>query len=454
MKDWKQLYFVGIGGIGMSALARYFNDQGLTIFGYDKTQTVLTKKLEDEGIIIHYEDNPKFIPEGIDVVVYTPAIPQDNKELQWFKDHDYLIMKRAALLGQLSENARCIAVAGTHGKTTTSSMISHILTNSSIQPSSILGGIPTAYGTNYIKGTSDWLVTEADEFDRSFLHLKPVIGVLMSVDPDHLDIYHDFSSMKIAFADFCLQIKDHGTLIVHKDALAQLDATLQDQLQARNIRVITIGDDADCQIVDARIENGRQCFSLRFQEQMMEDLSLRMAGKHNMENASAAIMTGLVLGLASDEIRDSLDAFEGIQRRFEWIIDREDVVMIDDYAHHPTELAHTIAAAKTLFPDRKMTVVFQPHLFSRTQDFMSEFAEVLSHTDELILMPIYPARELPIDGVSSEVLLHKVNLSQKRLLDKNELLDYFKINKPEFLLSLGAGDIGAEVVKIKQILTQ
>ncbi len=453
MKEWKKLYFVGIGGIGMSALARYFNDKGIAVFGYDKTQTVLTKMLEDEGIEIHYEDDITLIPEGIDAVVYTPAIPDDHKELQWFKDHDYLIMKRAALLGKLSEHAKAIAVAGTHGKTTTSSMISHILTNSSIEPSSILGGIPTAYGTNYIKGTSDWLVTEADEFDRSFLHLHPQIGVVMSVDPDHLDIYDDFDSMKQTFADYCRQIKQDGTLIIHQHALTQLEDTLIDYLRKQNIAIITIGsNDVDVKIKDVRIQEGRQYFSLEYKGKDLDNFSLRMAGIHNIENATAAIIVAIELGLTPEEIKTSLYEFQGIQRRFEYVIDTEDTVMIDDYAHHPTELKGTIAAARTLYPDRQLTVVFQPHLFSRTQDFMEDFATELSKVDELILMPIYPARELPIAGVTSEVLLEKISVKQKCLLHKEELLNYLKSKKPKFLLMLGAGDIGAQVEKVKEVL--
>ncbi len=452
VNKWKRMFFIGVGGIGMSALARYFNDRGVQVYGYDKTNTVLTKTLEDEGILIHYEDRIDLIPHDLDAVVYTPAIPKDHLELNHIQSMDIPIFKRAALLGLLSKNAKTIAVAGTHGKTTTSCIISHILTDSSLHPSSILGGIPAATKTNYIKGKDEYLITEADEFDRSFLHLHPYIGVITSVDPDHLDIYGGFTAMQDSFEAYARNIVEEGYLFIEQKAWTILSSRF-DNDKALRCQVIKYGTDErnELRIIEEYIQDGLQIFTVEFHN-IVHSFRMKMPGHHNVLNASVAVGIAQLLGLDVGYIQEELLAFQGIQRRYERILDQEDLHMIDDYAHHPTEITCAIEATRSLFPDAEITVVFQPHLFSRTQDFMQGFAESLAEADRLILIPIYPAREKPIKGVSSQVLLEAIVHEDKQLLQKSELIENFKNRRPEVLLILGAGDIGAEVFDIKQAL--
>lgn len=447
----ERVYFIGIGGIGMSALARYFKDKKIVVKGYDKTKTSLTKKLETEGVEICYEDQLDLLDRQTDIVVYTPAIPSDHGQLNWYKSNAYHIMKRAEMLGMISTQHKTIAVAGTHGKTTASSMISHILTYSKIGANSILGGIPTVLGTNYVQSDSDWLVTEADEFDRSFLHLSPTIGVVMSIDPDHLDIYGDFDSMKSSFLDFINRIVPEGLLLIAYEALEEL-GELKRQIR-EDIRIIKFGSEkADVYPSKLKVENARYVFDLSVQEENISKLTLKMGGRHNVENASVAVAVARILGIEVDDIRENLLSFQGIKRRFEWIVNEEDVVMIDDYAHHPTELKHTIAGVKELYPNRELTVVFQPHLYSRTRDFLEGFAEELSKADQLILVDIYPAREKPIEGVSSAKILEKVTIKNKVLLRKGEVALHIKTIKPKLLLIVGAGDINTEIEYIRKSL--
>lgn len=444
------VYFIGIGGIGMSALARYFQQLGCEVHGYDRVLSPITQALSDEGMHIHYQDDIKFIPKGIDLVVYTPAVPSSHSELTWLKEQGYEVKKRAEVLGLISKNKKVIAVAGTHGKTTTTSIITHILRTGGIDCTAFLGGIANNIGSNFIFGTSDWVIVEADEYDRSFLHLHPYYSVITSTDADHLDIYGHSDAMLESYSAFAQQNHEEGkvflnhsiSLKVSKENIIQnAYGVKKGQYQAQNIRVkngIFIFDFQDTNEAQTRIEN----------------ISFPLAGRHNIENATAAISIALALGVSPDKIKEALASFKGIWRRFEYVVRREDVVYIDDYAHHPSELQAAISAAKELYPHRKITGIFQPHLFSRTRDFAEEFAAALDQLDELLLMDIYPARERPIDGVTSDIIWDKMTLTNKKRITKESLLLELELRKPEVLLTLGAGDIDRCVPAIKTILEQ
>jgi UDP-N-acetylmuramate--alanine ligase len=433
----EKIYFVGIGGIGMSALARYFNHIGKEIYGYDKVNTVLTRKLEDEGMKIHYDDNPDKIPNGIGLVVYTPAIPKQHKELNWFIDNGFHVKKRSEVLGMLSREKKTIAVAGTHGKTSTSSLISHILTYSGLNPTAFIGGILKNYNSNFLQGKGNWLVVEADEYDRSFHTLQPEITVLISVDPDHLDIYGDHHVMLESFRIFLEKTKNGGSVIVHKQAMKRLGDEVFEQLQKREIEIIPYDINEDESL-----------------NQWLEKIggSYFFKGQHNRENAIAAMMVGKKLMLDEAKLLEGLENFSGIKRRFEKVYESGDILYVDDYAHHPTELKAAIEAIRNSAGERQVLGIFQPHLFSRTRDFEDEFAESLDRLDEIVLLEIYPAREEPIPGVSSKNIFDKMKSKNKFLLKKSDVIEFLTNRKIEVIVTLGAGDIDTCVPQIKKLI--
>jgi len=454
MKDVKSAYFIGIGGIGMSAIARYLNSIGIKVFGYDKTETALTKTLVDEGMMIHYEEAVEWIPDGIDLVVYTPAIPKGHKELNYFLDNGYDVIKRAEMLGRLSRMKRTIAIAGTHGKTSTSATTAHLLKYGNKDISAFIGGIMTNYQSNYIEGQGDWIVVEADEYDRSFLHLSPEIIAVMSMDADHLDIYGDQQAMKTGFEAFIGKVRDSGMVILKEGMKENLSPRLLADLHQRNVRLIEFGVRKGNDVVISGIEVRKGSFYFQYSSAHGDYTALKtnLPGRHNIENATVAITIATALGLEEAEIRAGLEAFRGIKRRFEKIYEKAGLVFYDDYAHHPTELNVAISAARALHPDKKLTGIFQPHLFSRTRDFVEGFAEALDHLDEVLIMDIYPAREEPIEGVSSEIIFEKLKIRNKTLVTKVTLMDELKSKELEVLMTLGAGDIDVFVPKIKKWL--
>jgi UDP-N-acetylmuramate--alanine ligase len=450
LKHIKNIYFIGIGGIGMSALARYFRLQGKWVAGYDKTETPLTKTLTEEGIPVSYVDDPKSIPKDVQLIVYTPAIPKDHQGLNYYRDHGYELMKRSEVLGLITADSLNVCVAGTHGKTTISTMIAHILRDSGMGSNAFLGGISVNYNTNFWSDKNNICVVEADEYDRSFLKLHPDIAVISSMDADHLDIYGTKQAVEEAFIAFSKKIKSGGTLVqkhglpIPKPAgnIQQLSYHLTDH-------------NADVYTKNLRILSGHYIFDVEGKEGKMKDVRLNVGGWHNVENALAAISACRILGLSEKKITPALHSYRGVRRRFEYHVQSESIVYIDDYAHHPKELEVMISSAKQLFPDRKMIVVFQPHLYSRTRDFANEFAKVLDKADEVILLPVYPARELPMDGVSSDTILSKMTATNKRILNKAEVLAWAAKIKPEekiLLITAGAGDIDELVHPLETLL--
>lgn len=449
------VYFLGIGGIGMSALARYFHHQKKIVLGYDRTPTALTAELEMEGIAIHYDDSILEIPQILKVtdrekilVIYTPAIPQNNAEKNWLIDHQFYLAKRSEVLGLITAQSPTIAVAGTHGKTTTSTMIAHLLKSSSIACNAFLGGISSNYGTNLLLGNIDSLtVVEADEFDRSFLTLFPKMSVITSMDADHLDIYGDDQHVKEGFNLFAQKITEGGFLLYKKGL--PLD---HNKIGNAEICTYSLEEQADYQGLNIRIKNGKYYFDLKGPNFTISDLVVGLPGRHNVENAIAASVIALRSGVTPDQLREGLATFRGAHRRFEYIVENQEITYIDDYAHHPTELKAAIQSARELFPNKKITGIFQPHLYSRTRDFMNEFAQSLDLLDEIILLPIYPAREMPIDGVSSEVLFSLLKNKNKHLLSKSEVVHFIQRQHNEVLLTLGAGDIDTLVGEISKSL--
>ncbi|MDO9373545.1 MAG: UDP-N-acetylmuramate--L-alanine ligase [Ferruginibacter sp.] len=445
-------YFLGIGGIGMSAIARYFNSLGVKVSGYDKTPTELTKKLEAEGIKIHYEDNTALVDKTAQLVVFTPAVPAAHQELNYFRDHNYTVVKRSDVLGAITNSSFNICVAGTHGKTTTSTMVAHILRHSEFGCNAFLGGISGNYNSNFWSSENNVAVVEADEYDRSFLKLSPDVAIITSMDPDHLDIYGTPEAMEQAFIDFSTRVKPNG-LLISKHGLKR-----GTELSAANQLTYDVNDDsANASALNIQMNNGSYQFDVRIADASgsvakIENIVLNMGGMHNIENALAAIIVAKHVGISEDEIRSAVAAFKGVKRRFEYIVKEEAGVFIDDYAHHPAELKALITGAKELFPGKKCTVVFQPHLFSRTKDFSGEFAAVLDLADEVILLPIYPARELPMAGVSSQLILDAMQVEDKRIMDKEALLDYIRNNEKTFLITAGAGDIDRLVTPLKAII--
>jgi UDP-N-acetylmuramate--alanine ligase len=456
--DYKLYYFIGIGGIGMSALARYFKHFGKDVFGYDKTSTELTSQLSNEGINIHFDDNELFIKELFSqynkkeiLVIYTPAIPITHKELILCETQKYNLQKRAWVLGEITKQFKTIAVAGTHGKTTTSTLITHVLKTAGIDCFSFLGGISRNYNTNLLLGNVNdkdaYVVVEADEYDRSFLTLHPYIAVITSVDADHLDIYGSKESMLETYTQFANQIKNEGQLIVKKSVDNDLTLNGKQLIYSLNLGTEYCAD-------SIRIHNGQFCYDVMSPIEQVKDTALGLPGLHNVENSIAAVAVAQQLNIKAEVINQALRSFKGVKRRFDYRIKSNSVVYIDDYAHHPEELTAAITAAKQLYPDKKITGIFQPHLYSRTRDFADGFIKSLSLLDECILLDIYPARELPIEGIDSNMLLSKITSEKKILLQKNQIIDYLKKNKPQVLMTLGAGDIDTLIEPIELCLSE
>ncbi len=446
LSNIKNIYFLGIGGIGMSALARYFHYHKVAVYGYDKTQTDLTRKLEAEGMDIHYNDDPSHIPENIDLVVFTPAIPSDNAEFQYFKKNNIPTTKRAELLGFLSKDFFTIAIAGSHGKTTITSIISYILKASGKKIIAFIGGISKNFESNFvISPDAEFLIVEADEFDRSFLNLQPDVAVISSIDPDHLDIYHKKEYLLDSFTQFINNIKPAGRLIIRNDLL---------QVNRQDITIKTYGitHNVDFQALDLTVNNGVQHFHLHAANRINEDIKLQVLGSFNVENALAAAAVCLSVGISPEQISKSLLTYKGVERRFDIRINSQEIVFIDDYAHHPEELKAIIQAVREAYPEKNITGIFQPHLYSRTRDFAEDFAKSLEMLDEVILLPIYPAREMPIEGINSDMLLHKIDKTQKMVCKKRDLINVINQKKIEVLLTMGAGDIDRLVIPIENHL--
>ncbi len=444
LNNIERVYLIGIGGIGMSGLARYFYHKGLPVAGYDKTYTVLTRSLEAEGIAVSYQDEATEIPVAFQnndaktLIIYTPAIPGSSRILAFFKTNGFTIYKRSQILGFLSKDSYAIAVAGTHGKTTTSTLIAHLLKVGGIDCSAFLGGIATNYDSNLLVGESKVMVLEADEYDRSFLTLHPDVAIVTSMDADHLDIYGGKEQLHESFVLFIQQLKEHGKLIYREG------------LPLENGKSYGVSTTAKAKAFHIRIEDARFYFDFQNEYILLEDLTLGLPGEHNIENAVAAIEVALTLDINPTLIREGLASFKGVKRRFEYHVQTEQHIYIDDYAHHPEELRACFAAIRAMYPEKKMTVVFQPHLFSRTRDFLKEFAEVLDTVDQLVLLEIYPARELPIDGVSSDALAKEMSAKNVIVCAKDELLDIINAQQPELLLTVGAGDIDTLVLPLKE----
>ena len=449
----KKIYFVGVGGIGMSALARYFNHLGVEVFGYDKTATTLTRKLEEEGIKIHYVDSVEMIPVGIEMVVFTPAIPDDHQELTHFRNRNFPIFKRAAVLGMISRSRKTIAIAGTHGKTTTSSIVAWILKYGGVDCTAFLGGIAQNFESNFVQGDSDWVVVEADEYDRSFLQLDPDISLITSMDADHLDIYGDKNQVEESFHEFIKKSKDNGLILLNQSLDPRLLNDEREALYERMVEFEKYGLNATTYSAEnLTVEDGFFVFDIKSPVENIERIKFTLPGKHNVENATGAIAIAQQLGISGSDIKMALANFKGVKRRFDFIYRDEKRTYIDDYAHHPTELKAAIQAAKDLFPKRKITGIFQPHLYSRTRDFVDGFAAALDELDEVYLLEIYPARELPIPGVSSQIIFDKMKNPLKYLRNKEDLLKQLKVDDIDILMTLGAGDIDRFVEPIKALL--
>lgn len=440
LQEVRSVYFLGIGGIGMSALARYFALKGAVVAGYDKTPTPLTATLEAEGMKVHFSEDLRTLPKKPDLVIMTPAIPTEHKELQHFLELGIPVLKRSEVLGMICSQHRTIAVAGTHGKTTTSSLIAHMLRTAGIPHIAFLGGISKNYGTNFLVSddafrSKPYCIAEADEFDRSFLRLAPDIAVITSADADHLDVYETRDQLLDSFTEFTSRIRKKGTLIL------KTGTGVMPRIPDVTLRSYSLQGEADYRADKMEISGGRFNFSLVTPAGDWNGFVSGMPGSFNVENAVAASAVGHVIGLTEAQIRKAVSTYKGVQRRFDLQISRPGLVYIDDYAHHPEELKACINAVKELYPDKKITGVFQPHLFSRTRDFADGFAESLSLLDTLILLPIYPARERPICGITSKLIYDKATLKRKLMTGKAELISDLKQIKPEILLTLGAGDI-------------
>lgn len=456
--SWKgTVYFVGIGGIGMSAIARFFHSKGVKVSGYDKTPTALTRELEASGIAVHYEDNVDLIPKDAGLVVYTPAIPQDHRELGYYREHGYKVVKRSDVLQLITESSFNICIAGTHGKTTITTMVAHLLRDSGYGCNAFLGGISVNYGTNFWSHERNVCVIEADEYDRSFLKLSPDIAIITSMDADHLDIYGTAEAVEQGFIDFSKKIKTGGLLI------RQFGLKKGKELKAdKHITYSLQNESADVYAANIRMMNGSYEFDVMMKDNMLGNVRLNMGGMHNVENIVAAIAAASSLKIENDKIKAAVESFRGVKRRFEYIVKNSRIVFIDDYAHHPEELRALITGAKTLFAQKKCTVIFQPHLYTRTRDQADGFAEVLDLADEVILLPVYPARELPLEGVNSEMLLKKMKGNYKRVMTKEGLLSWIKneyvksinVEFGEVLITSGAGDIDTLVESIRKYLVE
>jgi len=444
----KYIYLLGIGGIGMSALARYFNILGVKVSGYDKTPTLLTDQLQTEGINIHFKDDISKIPQETELVIYTPAIPKDLKEFVHLKNSGRPMQKRSEVLGLITRNKKAIAISGTHGKTTVSSMIAHLLHHSKIGCSAFLGGIVKNYDSNLIVSeTSEYVVVEADEFDKSFMQLFPFATVITSIDADHLDIYGGFQQLKDSFSAFAGQNSKEGFLMIKKGVDIKLA-----KVKAKKTFSYSIKEKADYFADNISYTNGIYSFDISTPERKISDIHMNMHGLINVENALVAMAVTLYLGVSTEEIMTGISSFEGVKRRFDYQIRKNNLVFIDDYAHHPEEIKGLVTSIKKMYPGKKVLGIFQPHLFSRTRDFADDFAKSLDLLDEVILLPIYPARELPIDGVTSELILSKMTIPGKEVCNKKELLKILSEKEFEILLTIGAGDIDQLVKPMKEYL--
>lgn len=453
LSNYTHVYFLGIGGIGMSAIARYFKAYGLKVAGYDRTSTPLTDELRDEGIKIHFTDDVHEIPSEFTsdntktLIVLTPAVPKDHSELRYFIDNRFVVMKRSQVLGLITSGERTYAVAGTHGKTTTSSILAHILHSCNVNVTAFLGGISVNYDSNFLSGNpgaaGHTIVVEADEFDRSFLTLFPEKAVITSMDPDHLDIYGHEKEMRSTYHLFASQVQK---LLVLNHRLER---------PATSAQVVTYGNDTHTPYHARHIsvEGGRYKFDLVTPGYILRGLTLGLPGRHNVENAVAACAVALEGGIDPSALSDALASYKGVRRRFEICVDTPDMVYVDDYAHHPEELKAAILSAKEMYPGKKITGIFQPHLFSRTRDFADGFAESLDLLDKVYLLEIYPARELPIPGVNSKMILDKMKLTDKSLVSPEELIQNLRRDRPQVLMTLGAGDIDRLVAPLTRLLT-
>lgn len=439
------VYFIGIGGIGMSALARYFKAIGKNVSGYDKTETELTKELQLLGIAIHFEDRIDLIPTDYYVentlVIITPAVPIHHSEWNYFLERDFEVKKRAEVLGIITKDTFCFAVAGTHGKTTTSSILGHILYESGVDVTAFVGGIVENYNSNLIGNGKTVTVVEADEFDRSFLHLHPNIACVTSMDADHLDIYGDSASIEASFVEFADKVTDKSKLFITKD------------LPIQGV-TCAVNEDANFTAFNIRIVNSQYVFDVRTPSETIVNIEFGLPGKHNLMNALMALAMAKTFGLPNEEIASALHSFKGIKRRFSYQIKTEKLVFIDDYAHHPTEINAVHQAVRELYPGQKVLGIFQPHLFSRTKDFADDFAQSLAAFDEVILLDIYPARELPIEDITSQWLLNKIDNRNKKLVSKQELIPSILESEAKVIVTIGAGDIGELVSFIKKALNE
>ncbi|NNC50293.1 MAG: UDP-N-acetylmuramate--L-alanine ligase [Flaviramulus sp.] len=442
LKSIHNVYFIGIGGIGMSALARYFHANKKQVAGYDKTASSITDGLQELGIGVHFKDSvskieSKFLNVDNTLVVYTPAVPISHTELIYFKNNNFQILKRSQILGLITENTFCLAVAGTHGKTTTTSILGHLMKECNVPLTAFLGGISENYNSNLILNGTEVSVVEADEFDRSFLTLSPNIACITSMDADHLDIYGDASELIKSFEDFSKRVKSNGKLFV-KNGLP--------------IKGITYGieDDSDYSIQNIKIENGTYVFDIKTPKKVLKNLHFNLPGRHNLSNALIALAMSVEYGCPIQQLAKALASYKGVKRRFTYHIKTENLVFIDDYAHHPEEINAVYQAVQEMYPSKKVLVIFQPHLYSRTRDFIDEFAKSLSQFNQVILLDIYPARELPIEGVTSQWLLGKITNENKQLVSKKDLLTEIHKSTAQVILTMGAGDIGEEVKRIKK----
>ena len=451
-----RVYFLGIGGIGMSALARYFNSIGKDVSGFDRTQTKLTAALESEGMAIHFEDGVENIPdsfkaederEGI-LIVYTPALPDSSPELNYFRDEGYSVKKRAEVLGELANRNTSIGVAGTHGKTTVTSMIAHIMKAAGVSSNTFLGGISANYNTNHIQeADGELVIAEADEYDRSFLFLNPNTAVVTSIDADHLDIYDDHSTMTESYIDFTNNVINGGIVLLSDKVLAAIGERVNPYAATLSY---SIEGETDYFAKNIAIQSGAYKFDVRTPNGTLENVELSMGGRHNIENAVAAIAVAENHNVSHESIRSALGSYKGVKRRFEVICQSPSTIYIDDYAHHPNEVSSALESVKELYPDKKLTVLFQPHLFTRTRDFAEEFGKSLSIADRLFLLDIYPAREEPIEGVTSELILEHVQSGEKGICTKEEAIEKLKLNEEGVFMTLGAGDIDQLVEPISR----
>ncbi|MCZ2394539.1 MAG: UDP-N-acetylmuramate--L-alanine ligase [Chitinophagales bacterium] len=449
IKDINKVFFLGIGGIGMSALARYFHSIGKTVSGYDKTPTLLTHELEEEGLFITYLDSIDTLIKDADLVVYTPAIPKNHQQLNYYKEHHFVVKKRAEVLGLIANEHFNVSIAGSHGKTSTSSLIAHILHQADKDVAAFLGGICLNFNSNFISGNTI-SVTEADEFDRSFLQLTPDIALVTSVDTDHLDIYGNFDAIQESFRQFLAQVRNNGSIFLH-ESIDRKIANTSHPIYTYSYQ----NDNSDYYASNIKVIQGATHFDLNTPNTVIKDLILNYGGKHNAENAIGASAVTLKIGITEEELRQGLMTFLGVRRRFQTIYQSERHLLIDDYAHHPREIDAVIQTVRNLYPHLHLTVIFQPHLYSRTRDLADEFGHSLSASDRVVLFPIYPARELPIEGVSSQLIFDAIEIQNKDIVEKDQLLDFLsKLEKTEIIMTIGAGDIDQYLIAISNWLKE